>query len=54
MYSGDVEVEKDEKWLHYVFAESQGDPANDPLILWTNGGSACSSMIGFVSEIGPF
>jgi carboxypeptidase C (cathepsin A) len=54
MYSGYIEVEPGEKWLHYVFVESQNDPATDPLILWTNGGPACSSMIGFVSENGPF
>jgi carboxypeptidase C (cathepsin A) len=54
MYSGQVEVEPNEKWLHYVFTESQGDWKTDPLILWTNGGPACSSLIGFVSEIGPF
>lgn len=40
--------------LHYVFFDSQRDPANDPILLWLNGGPGCSSMIGMVYENGPF
>ena len=26
------------KHMHYWFIESNNDPANDPVVLWTNGG----------------
>ena len=40
--------------LHYYFAESEGDPATDPVVLWVQGGPGGSSMEGFFTEVGPF
>ncbi|KAH8063419.1 serine carboxypeptidase [Aureococcus anophagefferens] len=56
VYSGFVDVSAamgmDMK-VHYLYHESEGDPAKDPTILWTNGGPGASSMFGVFVELGP-
>ena len=42
------------KHLHYWFVESEGSPADDPILFWFNGGPGCSSLDGFLYEHGPF
>ena len=32
---------------------SEGSPAKDPTIMWTNGGPGASSMFGLLVELGP-
>ncbi|KAK3287813.1 hypothetical protein CYMTET_4693 [Cymbomonas tetramitiformis] len=38
---------------HYVFIESEGSPATDPVLVWYNGGPGESSMFGLLVELGP-
>jgi cathepsin A (carboxypeptidase C) len=52
-YSGYLKASQTH-YLHYWFVESQKDPHNDPLITWMNGGPGCSSLEGFLTELGPF
>lgn len=39
---------------HYVYIESERDPATDPLVLWTNGGPGAASLFGLFVELGPY
>ena len=54
LYSGYLNTGMPSKELFFILAESQNLPSKDPLILWLNGGPGCSSLTGFLDEIGPF
>eukprot|EP00762_Andalucia_godoyi_P008610 ANDGO_04610.mRNA.1 Serine carboxypeptidase S10 family member 1 len=55
MYAGYVNVNKTaDANLFYWFAESQSNPAADPLVIWLTGGPGCSGMLAFFFENGPF
>ena len=53
MYSGYLPVMGTSRMLHYILAESQGDPTRDPVLVWFNGGPGCSSLEGLFNENGP-
>ena len=53
IYSGYLKTDVEGNELFYIFTPSQSDPANDPFFLWLNGGPGCSSLSGFLKEIGP-
>jgi Serine carboxypeptidase len=40
--------------IFYWYVESAANPADDPVILWTNGGPGCSGLLGLGTEHGPF
>lgn len=52
-YSGYLTVTATKK-LHYVYTESLRSPRNDPVLLWSNGGPGCSSLLGLFQENGPW
>lgn len=51
--TGYFDIADTDKHLFFWFFESRSDPANDPVILWLNGGPGCSSMTGLFFELGP-
>lgn len=53
-YSGYLNTTSPNRHLHYWFVESERSPAKDPVVLWLNGGPGCSSLGGFLTELGPF
>ena len=57
-YSGFLPAEETptpghERKLHYVFVEAENSPETAPVVLWTNGGPGCSSLEGYMMEMGP-
>lgn len=54
-YSGYFTVNKSyNSNLFFWFFPSLGDPKNDPVVLWLQGGPGATSLIGLFGENGPF
>ncbi|KAL5992719.1 hypothetical protein ACLOJK_013638 [Asimina triloba] len=54
-YAGYVTVDpRHGRALFYYFTESPENASTKPLVLWLNGGPGCSSLIGAMTELGPF
>lgn len=52
-HSGYIDILDEDKHFFFWLWESRSDPKNDPVILWTNGGPGCSSVLGEFFELGP-
>lgn len=51
-YSGYLPVRGNTSHVHYYLQLSEGDPAKDPITLWSNGGPGCTSLKGAFEELG--
>mmetsp|Transcript_31230 Transcript_31230/g.28403 ORF Transcript_31230/g.28403 Transcript_31230/m.28403 type:complete len:160 (+) Transcript_31230:28-507(+) len=54
MYSGYIPVGTNGEELFFILTTSMAQPAQDPIVLWLNGGPGCSSLNGFLWENGPW
>lgn len=50
-WTGTIDV-TDSHRLFFWFFDSRNDPANDPIIIWMNGGPGSTSMLGLFNEMG--
>ncbi|XP_021314257.1 serine carboxypeptidase 1 isoform X4 [Sorghum bicolor] len=55
-YAGYITVghEQQKRHLYYYLAISERNPSLDPVVIWINGGPACSGFSAFLHSIGPF
>ncbi|KZT58122.1 alpha/beta-hydrolase [Calocera cornea HHB12733] len=52
-WTGYLDVDGGAKHMFFYFFESRRAPAEDPLLMWINGGPGCSASLGLFMELGP-
>lgn len=52
-YAGYLDIDS-EAHIFFTFHESRGNPKNDPVSVFLNGGPGCSSQTGELFELGPY
>lgn len=48
-----IKDNKHHLYHHYLLIESERDPENDPVLVWSNGGPGAPSLFGLMVELGP-
>ena len=52
-YAGYIPLQGNRQ-AYWWFVESERSPSADPVVLWLNGGPGCSSLLGLMTENGPY